>query len=80
MNKKVIIGNFKMNLLPNEVVLYIENLKKDIKSNCIRLDLYFCPYIVKKKTRTSDCYLRALYIGANCFWTLISLFEQHEFI
>lgn len=33
MNKKVIIGNFKMNLLPNEVVLYIENLKKDIKSN-----------------------------------------------
>ena len=55
-------------------------LKKDIKSNCIRLDLYFYPYIVKKKTRTSDCYLRALYIGANCFWTLISLFEQHEFI
>lgn len=33
MNKKVIIGNFKMNLLPNEVVLYIENLKKDIKRN-----------------------------------------------
>ena len=33
MNKKIIIGNFKMNLLPNEVVLYIENLKKDIKSN-----------------------------------------------
>ena len=33
MNKKVIIGNFKMNLLPNEVVLYIENLKKDIESN-----------------------------------------------
>ncbi len=33
MNKKVIIGNFKMNLLPNEVVLYIENLKKDIKNN-----------------------------------------------
>lgn len=33
MNKKVIIGNFKMNLLPSEVVLYIENLKKDIKSN-----------------------------------------------
>ena len=33
MNKKVIIGNFKMNLLPNEVVLYIENLKKNIKSN-----------------------------------------------
>ena len=29
MNKKVIIGNFKMNLLPNEVVLYIENLKKE---------------------------------------------------
>ena len=33
MNKKVIIGNFKMNLLPNEVVLYIENLKEDIKSS-----------------------------------------------
>ena len=33
MNKKVIIGNFKMNFLPNEVVTYIENLKKDVKDN-----------------------------------------------
>ena len=53
---------------------------KDIKSNCIRLDLYFCLYIVKKKTRIGDCYLQTLCIGANCFWTLISLFEQYEFI
>lgn len=43
MSKKVIIGNFKMNLLPNEVITYIENLKKDIKSNN---DVVLCvPYV-----------------------------------
>lgn len=32
-------------------LFYFLCLNKDIKSNCIRLDLYFCLYIVKKKTK-----------------------------
>ena len=62
MNKKVIIGNFKMNLLPNEVVLYIENLKKDIKSNneivlCIQyVDIPYASNIVNDTN---------IYIGAQ---------------
>lgn len=44
MNKKVIIGNFKMNILPSEVIEYLKKLKEDIKNS--NNEIVICmPYV-----------------------------------
>lgn len=44
MNKKVIIGNFKMNILPSEVIEYLKKLKEDVKNS--NNEIVICmPYV-----------------------------------